>query len=266
MSTLKKETSVFFIILFIFFYSLCPPKVFAAWDCFKNIHKEAISDAISISPTELRNILKSVEASMRKRVDYIQSEPPSNRISYESYYKDILEIAKEKDPTRYEYMGRLFTDITIYAFSRYCPMQVSLCDENKILKRTTVLFRGYDVDADYAKLARSYPNNQHHVYTVSGQDSQMVEFYDLLVNEIVDIWVTVWKDAGRDISGMPSKNTLVRGSEGKPTARKEDNENSTLVKMTIQSHIDTKCGRFGGNPLTSSNMHLGNSVQGELHP
>ncbi len=222
MTILRQGRFVFLIILFIVFYSLCPVKGFAAWDCFKNIHKEAISDAINISPTELKNILKSYEASMRKQVDYIQSEPPTNRGSYEFYYKDIVEIAKEKDPNRYAYMAKLLTDITIYAFSKYCPIQVSLCDENKILKQATVIFKGYDTNSDYIKCSRSYSNKEHS-YTVRGQDSQMLEFYNLLVNEIINMWVTVWKDAGRDISGMPNNNTLVRGSEKKQIVKKEDN-------------------------------------------
>lgn len=221
MITLKKRRVVFLTILFILSYCLHPLEGFASWDCFNNIHKEAISDAISISPTELKTILKTYEASMRKQVDYIQSQPPSNRKSYESYYKEIVELARQKDSNRYEYMGKMFTDLTIYAFSTYCPLKVSLCNDNEILIKTTVIFDGYDTGSDYRKCSGSY-SHEEYGYTGRGQDFQMLEFYNLLVNEIVDMWATIWKDAGRDISGMPKVNTLVRGTVRSNEIKKED--------------------------------------------
>jgi len=212
---------IFLTVLFILSYCLNPGKGLASWDCFNNIHKEAISDAINICPAELRTILKAHEASLRKQVDYIQSEPPSNRRSYESYYKEIVELARQKNSSRYEYMGKMLTDMTIYAFSAYCPLNVSLCNDDEILKKSAVMFDGYDAATDYKKCAGSYFHGDY-IYAGRGQDFQMLEFYNLLVNEIVDMWATAWKDAGRDMSGMPKASTLVRGTARTNEIKKKD--------------------------------------------
>lgn len=200
-----------------------PTESIASWDCFSALNKQAISDAISVSPTDLKNILTAFEDTMLKQVDVLHNTSKPDRKSFKSYYKDIVEVAKDRDSRRNEYVARNMAAITTYIFDAYCPIKVSFCDENEILKRASVIYDGYSPSPDYSNIAQPAFDMQRQL---SGEVTKMLPFYNTLVNEILDLWVTIWKDAGRDISGLPKENTLVRSVNTKKEEKKETVNNS----------------------------------------
>jgi hypothetical protein len=200
------------ILIFIFYtisFTIIPDESRASWDCFRALHKQAISDAVDASPADFKKVLVPLEDTMLKQVDVIQNTPKPDRKSFGSYFKNIVEAAKDSDPMRNEYMARNMVDITIYIFDAYCPLKISFCDENEILRRASVVYDGYSPNPDYTSIpSPAFDSRQQ----LSGEVTKMLSFYNTLVNEILDLWVTIWKDAGRDISGLPKENTLVRGA------------------------------------------------------
>lgn len=250
----NKFLVLFAIITFLF---CVHPDKSVAGDCLKTIHKQAIIDAISIAPTDLKNILERYKDAM---LDEFNSSELTHSVynvspfsvgkSYESYYKDIVEIAKDKDPRRYEYMAKLLTRITVFVFSKYYPLKTNLCDENRILKRASVIYDGYDTAPDYSKVSQSYFIVKH-AYDVTGQEPQMLQFYNILVNEISDLWVTIWKDAGRDISGLPEVNTLVRGVDKIKETKKQgisvqttEKENTEIQQKNIRTFTEQDIKKY----------------------
>ena len=181
---------------------VCPSKSIASWDCFIKLHKQAISYAISTAPSDIKKSLIAYEDTMLKEVDNIQNTSKPDLISFRSYYKDILEIAKEQDSKRYEYMAKMMTDITIYVFDAYCPIKVSFCDENEIIKQASLTYDGYNPNPDYSVVPKSDLEVRR---TLSGDVIKMKPFYNSLVNGIINLWVTIWRDAERDISGLPKE-------------------------------------------------------------
>ncbi len=216
----------FLTVVFIFYaisFAVMPAESAASRDCFRTLHKQAISDAVDASPTDLKNTLVMLEDVMLEQVDVIQNTAKPDRRSFQSYYKNIVEAAKDRDPRRDEYMARNMTDITIYIFDAYCPLKISFCDENEILKRVSVVYDGYSPNPDYSGIPSPAFDMQHQL---SGMVTKMLPFYNTLVNQILDLWVTIWKDAGRDISGLPEENTLVRGMNAQKGDKKETAKNS----------------------------------------
>ncbi len=205
----------------------------ASWDCFRTLHKQAISDALNISPTDLKNSLASHENYMLKEVDVIHNTSKPDRKSFTSYYKDIVEVAKDCDPKRYEYMARLMTHITVYFFDLYCPIKTRYCDENQILKQTSVIYDGCNLNPDYSKISQ-LKFEETRITEIKAEVQPMIVFYNKLVNEIVDLWVTIWKDAKRDISGLPKENALVRGIDATKEEKKETVTNSKSQNKTIK--------------------------------
>lgn len=203
--------ATFNILYFLLFFN--PAKSFASWDCLKIIHKQAITTAIELSPTELKNILKQHEKIMHNEIQYVQNERPNERIRFEDYYKNLIETAKKNNSNEYVYMARSLAGVSIYIFSAYLPIKTyEYCDENSILSTAMVIYDGMDTNPDYSKL-RSFNFTVDHQYKTSYD--RMSQFYNILVNEILDLWITVWKDAGRDLSGIPDKYKIVRGSNSK---------------------------------------------------
>lgn len=68
---MRSKGLMYFNILSIIFslFFFCPTKSIAITSkCLKNLHKQAISDAINSTPIELRNILKPLESKMHREV------------------------------------------------------------------------------------------------------------------------------------------------------------------------------------------------------
>ncbi|HAM53325.1 MAG TPA: hypothetical protein DCP92_22500 [Nitrospiraceae bacterium] len=241
-----------------------PLDSFATWDCYKNIHKEAVGDAIKIAPTELRDILRQHHDSVTTEINHVQGEPPSDRKGYTSYYKDIVEIAKEKDAKRYEFMARQLAGITIYMFSKYNPLIASRCDEDMLFKQALVSYGGYKNDPDYSTVNQYYFNEKYK-YDVTSEDKKILAFYNILVNEIVNLWTAIWKDAGRDTSGLAEKNTIVRGIEEKRTANtKIANSNALPVDepafITVE-RLFSMPQEYINQDLTFTRVSLSGAVQ-----
>jgi hypothetical protein len=91
----KKVIRNILLLVFSIISFVCPSKSIASWDCFIKLHKQAISYAISTAPSDIKKSLIAYEDAMLKEVENIQNTPNPDLISFRSYYKDILEIAKE---------------------------------------------------------------------------------------------------------------------------------------------------------------------------
>lgn len=196
------------IMLFMAVFLSLPVKSMASWDCLKNIHAEAISTAIQLSPADLKSTLEPYKGAMVNEVSIIHSEFRSaNRRSYKAYYEEIVETAKK---TKNEWLAERMTDISMYIFSKYCPINLhDYCDEYAVIYKGAVLYDGYDTFPDYSNLELNFSEKVGYKNGPSTQ--KLIQFYNILVNETLDLWVTIWKDAGRDISGLPKKYTLVGG-------------------------------------------------------
>ncbi len=175
-------------------------------NCLKVLHMQAITDAISITPPELKAILKEQESAMHKQVNKIHATAPSNRQSLSVYFKDITTEMKSIDPKRLDFLSRMMTHITIYPFMAYSPIKMyEACDDSKVLNSVSVIYDGFNSKAASAQYPESYKYE-------SKQDLiKLQQFYSILVNDISDLWVSMWKEAGKDIAGLPQTATLVRG-------------------------------------------------------
>jgi hypothetical protein len=206
----------------------CPSDGLASWDCYRNIHRKGLQDAIEMAPSELRHILRQYEDSMWTEINHSQFGPPSAKKSYSAYYKDILRTARQKDSSRYREMAMEMAGITTYIFLKYNPLRASLCDENELFRQASVVYGGYKSRPVYSRVDESYFNDKYR-YGPESEEKKMLQFYNILVNESVNLWATIWKEAGRDISGMPEKNTVVRSTGDKKTGNREISDTSGRI-------------------------------------
>lgn len=242
------------LMLLIFFSLFCfyPAESTAVTsDCLKRLHKQAINDAVDLMPAELRNILEPLEKNMHQRVDSIHATSPRERQSYEFYYKNIVAAIQEQNKGRHEYLSRILTEITIYPFLKYCPIKTyESCDDSRILKEAVLIYDGYEPKVNYSTLSADNFIGQPHQYAVARDSDKLRQFYNFLVNEISDLWVSALKDAGGNISGIPQKNTLVRGTlpatpaPGKEVPQTVNVKDSGAAQKGAQTFTDTDLGKF----------------------
>jgi hypothetical protein len=244
---------------------VCPSNGLASWDCYRNVHRKAIREAIELAPPELRHILRQNEGSMWTEINHSQFGPPSAKKGYATYYKDILRIARQKDSGLYGEMARELAGITTYIFLKYNPLRASLCDEDKLFGQASVVYGGYKNQPAYSKVDEFYFNDKYR-YDAEGEEAKMLQFYNILVNESVNLWITIWKEAGRDISGMPEKNTAVRSMSEKKTGSREIPGTSQGIPakpafITVE-RVAFMPQEYVDKSVTLTNVSLSGSVQG----
>ncbi|MBI5635123.1 MAG: hypothetical protein HZA15_16765 [Nitrospirae bacterium] len=200
--------------------------------CLKTLHKQAISDAINLTPQDLKAILKEVEAAMHKQIDTIHATAPKDRFPFAACYESVLDEIKAGDKRRPEYLSRMITHITIYPFLKYSPIETyESCNEINVLNGATVIYDGFterSISSKYAEYSHKYENKRAVI--------NLQQFYSLMVNDIADVWTSIWKASGRDISDLPKTGTLVRG---------KINEEKTVSEKTIEPRGSEQQGSTG---------------------
>lgn len=208
--------------------ALSPSNSFAiSSNCAKQIHKQAVSTAIELSPVELKNILKKYEVTMHREIHAVHSSTSSSMATY----RDVaLSIAKEKDSARYETMARFLAASTMEMYAGNCPIKMhDSCNEDEILKQVTVKFDGYNPNIDYSKYQDSNAILQE--YKSLKPREQMLHFYNKLANDILDLWTNIWEKAGRDVAGLPEKDTVFYGKDNKIIVQQEKRSQKATAKV-----------------------------------
>jgi hypothetical protein len=210
-----------------------PNKSFAVSSgCIRTIHEQAISAAIELSPTELKTILKKNEKTMLREVSVIQNIPSSKARSFKQYHDLITDIAKEKNTRRYEFMSRSLTDISMYIFAKYSPVEpYEYCNEKELLDQASVIYSGYDGNKDYSALTLNF--NLKYPYQGKTNKDKLLQFYNRLVNETVNLWVSIWKEAGRNVDGLQKTDTLLRGKDNMIMGQQDDSIPKRTSEQTL---------------------------------
>lgn len=223
-------------------------------NCLRILHKQALGDAINIVPEELRVILREYESSMQRQVDAIHGMPPKSRMTYAAYFRTIVDEMKTTDKKRREYLSRMLTYITIYPFLKLSPIRMfDSCDENKVLSGVSVIYDGFDGKTAYEEFSEN-----SYKYQTGSELAKLQQFYALTVNEIADLWVTMWKEAGRDISSLPASQVVVRGPAVRkavpPHAPGEDVKQEAKYPggNSSEREKDAEANRLMGNDATES--------------
>lgn len=222
-------------------------------NCLKTLHMQAMSDAINITPPELKAILKEREAAMHKQVNTIHATAPNDRQQFSAYYKAVTDEMKSIDAKRLDYVSRMMTHITIYPFLTYSPIKTyESCSENDVLNSVTVLYDGFNSKAASTQYPESY------TYKSKQELIKLQQFYSIMVNDISDIWVSMWKEAGKDIAGLPPSETLVRGkikevrtvSEKAPELKAPDQQSSSgvITNSDLGKYRNSADGKYVASP------------------
>lgn len=255
---MRRFATYFLIVLFIMtFFYINRSEAFTS-NCLKALHKQAISDAITLTPPELNAILKEQETAMHKQVNAIHASAPTDRQPFSANYKVVTDKMKSIDMKRLDYLSRMMTNITIYPFLSYSPIKMhEYCDDTKVLNSVTVIYDGFNSKAASERFPESfqYESNQELI--------KFQQFYSIMVNEISDLWVSMWKEAGKDIDGLPRVETLVRGKIAEvktPSVRTVEpkvNEGQSSAETYTDTHLSKyrKTSDFEGVPTYSSDSY-----------
>lgn len=258
---MKKLALIFLAAGFLLIFLEAPDSNAFTSECLITLHRQAISDAINLTPPELKSLLTENEASLHKQVNVIHDTAPNNRLTYGAYYKAIINEVKKGDQKRYDYLSRLLTHITLYPFLSYSPIKVyERCDANKVLNGATVVYDGFTKKSCSAVFEES-----SYKYGGRGDLIKLQEFYAILVNEISDLWVSMWMDAGKDIAELPQIYTLVRGSSKNvitsqeksiESPRSNNGENNNASVTYSDSHLSKyrSTSDFEGVPKYSAGI------------
>jgi len=255
---MKKLSASFLItVLILLFYYVRSSEALTS-NCLKVLHTQAISDAINTTPLELKTILKEQETAMHKEVNTIHATAPKDRQPFSAYFKDVTDEMRSTDTKRLDYLSRMMTHITIYPFLAYSPIKMyESCDDTKVLNSVTVIYDGFNSKAASAQFPESFK------YESKLELIKLQQFYSIMVNEISDLWVSMWKEAGKDITGLPQVKTLVRGkiTEVKtPSVRTIEprvNEGQSSAETYTDTHLSKyrKTSDFEGVPTYSSDSY-----------
>ncbi|OGW31574.1 MAG: hypothetical protein A2X59_12140 [Nitrospirae bacterium GWC2_42_7] len=170
-------------------------------------------DAVNSMPEDSRNILRQFENNMKMEVDKVHITAEAKRRSYDFLYKEIITIVSEDNKNRHEYMSRALVDITIYLFDKHNPFRsFDLCNDKKIMEQAFVVFDGFDNYPDYS-FATNLNFTEKTEYRIVRAEDKLLVFYNEFVNEILDMWMSIWIEAGGDLKGSPLKSSYIRGRE-----------------------------------------------------
>jgi hypothetical protein len=203
-----------------------------AWD--NEVHTQMVKDAIALSPHELNVFLKQNINSViygSRELNIALSSPTSYGYNYrKSYY--IPEGERGSAPDE----AKLVSLSVIELLSKKSP------DENLIARRMGLIC-SYIADSiqpkRYIGVAPDYPldylvnekrltviyNGHNAVDDVAGSLKDLVrgtwdkeltdeQYYDLAVNSVVDVWVTIWEKAG-----LPPGEIIATGSKIRPVPK-----------------------------------------------
>jgi len=198
---------VFFISCSLFVLLLFPIDSGAAWDCAKAMHKQALGTAVEFVPDDMKNSIRIHKKPMYRSVAKVHESPDSLK-PYEAMYKELVDMASKRDRRLYDDMAGGMADISMYIFTNLSPARLNdHCKDETVLKQASFMYDGYDRIPDYRSAKYNINDKKK-----SGKDIKIYVFYNDLVNEILDLWVSIWEAAGRDIRGLPEKYTLQPGS------------------------------------------------------
>ena len=184
----------------------------AGWTYLKDVHKSALSTALKNSPTEFRNQFVQYEQKLIDEVDNVHSANQSSWYSFQVLYKNIVKNIRENDTKRIDVTSRFLTDITIYLFVKYSPMKsYEYCNQPVLLKNAYVIYEGYEKAEDYSKMKNSDFEVSYRYADANTAQKELL-FYNKLVNEIINLWISAWRDAGKSVAGLPQPQTLIYGS------------------------------------------------------
>ncbi len=178
------------------------------------IHETAVIDAIKMTPENLRKVLEPLEKSIIKELPSVHAMSKSERKDYETSFNELRKMLKKPDDYSTRFIAREFAAITMYAFLKSNPVQITeSCNADNFLPEVRVMYDGFAPAPNYA--AMTSINFTESVYQYEKgllRDNKLIQFYDILANEIADIWTASWKAAGNELSGLVAANTYVRGT------------------------------------------------------
>lgn len=182
-------------------------------NCLMHLHKQAIKDAVNSMPADAKIILKQFEDNMQTEVNRVHATAESKRKSYDFLHKDIISIISDDNKNRHEYLSRALVDITIYLFDKHNPFRpFDLCNDKKIMEQAFVVYDGFDNYPDYS-LSSNLNFSEKTEYRIVRAEDKLLVFYNEFVNEILDLWMSIWMDAGGDLKGSPLKSSYIRGTK-----------------------------------------------------
>lgn len=213
------------------------------WNCFQNVHEKALTTAIALTPTRLRYALIPFYDSMIDELHKTEYNPTAyqdKKVFNNLYEAAVFEAHKRNDLKR-DYFARLMTDLTRYIIQKYYPGRLGgFCEEWTFLRYAPVFYGGYDegdrkpgftryapvIYGGYEKKPL-YSNFKNVFFSDNFTDTpvrytgDMLWYYNKTVNEIVNLWITVWKDAERNAESVIEAYTLVNPEDVTPFNHQE---------------------------------------------
>lgn len=180
-------------------------------ECQKKLHKQAAVDASKLLPESLKKSFSSNERIIGSEVDKIHAIANSSRKSFENEYKEAQKLLYNFSDTDNSALRGLLS-LSYFLYMKYSPIKTyESCNEDKILTDVTVTYDGFDILPRYSKTLSDYFLDEPYAYDKKTlRDAKMLQFYNMLVNEIADLWTELWQGSGHEITGLAVTNTFVR--------------------------------------------------------
>ncbi|MBF0567878.1 MAG: hypothetical protein HQK95_03325 [Nitrospirae bacterium] len=214
----------------------------AQWNCFQKIHEKALTTAIALTPTRLRYALIPFYDSMIDELYKTEYKPTAyqDKKVFDNLYEAAVFEAHKRNDLKKDYFARLMTDLTMYVIQKYYPGRLGgFCEEWTFLRYAPVFYGGYDggdKKPDFTRYSpviyggyekkRLYADFKNVFFSDNFTDSpirytgDMLWYYNKTVNEIVNLWIAVWKDADRKADSVIETYTLVNPEDVTPFNQK----------------------------------------------
>ncbi|MEO5359949.1 MAG: hypothetical protein H7843_05815 [Nitrospirota bacterium] len=213
------------------------------WNCFHKVHEKALTTAIALTPTRLRYALIPFYDSMVDELYKTEYKPTAyqDKKVFDNLYEAAVFEAHKRNDLKKDYFARLMTDLSMYIVQKYYPGRIGgFCEEWTYLRYAPVFYGGYDggdKKPDFTRYAPviyggyekkpPYSNfkniffSDNHTDTPIRYTGDMLWHYNKTVNEIVNLWISVWKDADRNAESVIETYTLVNPEDVSPFNQKE---------------------------------------------
>lgn len=203
-----------------------------AWD--NDVHTQMVKDAIALCPKELKIFLKQHINSViqgSRELNLSLTSPTSYGYNYrKSYYvpdgergtapdelklisHSVIELLSKRSQEK-DLIARRMGMICSYAADSIQPKRyIGVAPDYPLdylvnEKRLTITYNGHNAVNDFSNDLKKF------VRGTWNQDLTDEQYYDLAVNFVVDVWVTIWEKAG-----LPPGEMIAVGSQIRPIPR-----------------------------------------------
>jgi len=171
---------------------------------------EMVDDAAEFCPPALKSYLEGNQEILDWGMGYASrwERYRLNPLELETVYQALVSDLKSGKLGEYQTAKR-FGVLACYAAEIIYPGALFGYGESENFVPDQVVYQGYSGLPDFGNRISYLMERYRRTYWQNSDPETVQLLYQASVNEIVDLWVSAWKEAGLDISGVAERGAVV---------------------------------------------------------